>query len=127
MKKKKKGFSKKLLIADYVVTAVLVVAYFVCVSLNGVYIIDATNKLIATGLDPSIVTIATPFNLDGFATFFSIWISQLAISSYAYYSLVKRERKMEMPMMLLEDLPKEIKDELDMTTIITTVLGCTND
>lgn len=127
MKKKKKGFSKKLLIADYTVTAVLLVAYFICVILNGIYLIDATNRLASMGLDPSLVTIATPFNLEGFVTFFSIWISQLAISSYAYYSLVKRERKMEMPMMLLEDLPKEIKDELDMTTIITTVLGCTND
>lgn len=127
MKTKKKGFSKKMLIADYVVTAVLVVAYFVCVSLNGVYIINTTNELIAMGFDPSLVTIMVPFDLDGFPTFFSIWIGQLAISSYAYYSLVKRERKMEMPMMLLENLPKEIKDELDMTTIITTVLGCTND
>ena len=29
--KKKKGFSKKLLIADYVVAAILMVAFFICV------------------------------------------------------------------------------------------------
>ena len=125
--KKKKGFSKKLLIADYTVTAILVVAFFICVALNGIYIMDATDKLIAMGLDPSLVTLQTPYNLDGFGTFFSAWITQLGVSSYAYYSLVKRERKMEMPMMLLENLPKEIKDQLDMNSIITTVLSCTND
>lgn len=124
MKKKKKGFSKKLLVADYTVTSVLLVAYFICVAINGIYLIDATNKLIAMGVDPSLITITTPFSLDGFVTFFSIWIGQLAISSYAYYSLVKRERKMEMPMILLENLPQDIKEKIDMTQIITTILSC---
>lgn len=127
MKNKKKGFSKKLLIADYAVAIVLIAAYFICVTLNGFYVIDVTSRLVEMEMDISMITISPPFNLDGFGTFLSVWITQLGISSYAYYSLVKRERKMEMPMMLLEDLPKEIKDELDMTTIITTVLGCTND
>lgn len=127
MNKKKKGFSKKLLIADYTVTVILIVAFFICAISNGIYTIDATNKLIEMGMDVSMVMINPPFNLDGFGVFFSTWIAQLGVSSYAYYSLVKRERKMEMPMMLLEDLPQDIKDNLDMTTIITTVLSCTND
>lgn len=127
MNKKKKGFSKKLLIADYAVTVALIVAFFICAILNGIYTIDATNKLIEMGMDVSMITINPPFNLDGFGVFFSTWIAQLAISSYAYYSLVKRERKMEMPMMLLEDLPEDIKKDLNMTEIITTVLTCTND
>ena len=127
MNKKKKGFSKKLLIADYTVTIILIVAFFICAISNGLYTIDAMNKLIEMGIDVSMTTITPPFNLDGFGIFFSTWIAQLGISSYAYYSLVKRERKMEMPMMLLENLPKEIKDNLNMTEIITTVLTCTND
>lgn len=125
--KKPKGFSKKLLIADYSVTAILVVAFFICVVLNGIYTMETTNNLISMGIDVSYVAITVPFNLDGFVTFFTAWIAQLGISSYAYYSLVKRERKMEMPMMLLENLPQDIKDKLDMTSIITTVLSCTND
>lgn len=127
MNKKPKGFSKKLLIADYVVTAILVVAFFICTIINGTYVIETTNKLIEAGIDVSMVTINAPLSLDGFGTFFSAWIGQLAVSSYAYYSLVKRERKMEMPMMLLENLPEDIKENLNMTDIITTVLTSTND
>ena len=127
MKKQKKGFSKKLLIADYTVTTILIVAFFICVIFNGVYTTNTINRLVEVGLDPSYITIVPPFNLDGFGVFFGAWTAQLGVSSYAYYSLVKRERKMEMPMKLLEDLPQDIKERLDMTTIITTVLSCTND
>ena len=127
MNKKPKGFSKKLLIADYTVTVVLIVAFFICAIFNGFYTIDAMNKLIEMGMDASMVTITPPFNLDGLGVFFSAWISQLGVSSYAYYSLVKRERKMEMPMMLLEDVPDNIKEQINLTEIITTVLTCTND
>lgn len=125
--KKKKGFSKKLLIADYTVTIILIIAFFVCTILNGFYTIESTNKLVELGMDSSIATSTLPFNLDGFGVFFSAWIAQLGVSSYAYYSLVKRERKMEMPMMLLENLPQDIKEQIDMTQIITSVLSCTDD
>ena len=127
MNKKKKGFSKKLLIADYTVTVVLIVAFFICAIFNGIYAINSINKLIEMGIDVSMITITPPFNLDGFGVFFSTWIAQLGVSSYAYYSLVKRERKMEMPMMLIEDLPNDIKEQINLTEIITTVLTCTND
>lgn len=126
-KKHKKGFSKKLLIADYTVTVVLIVAFFICVVLNGIYTTQTTNELIALGMDTSMHTINAPFNLDGFGVFFSAWIAQLGVSSYAYYSLVKRERKIEMPMKLLEELPQDIKESVDMTSIITTVLTCMDD
>ena len=127
MIKKPKGFSKKLLIADYTVTVVLIVAFFICSIANGVYIMNATNEFVALGHDISMITITPPFNLDGFGVFFSAWIGQLAISSYAYYSLVKRERKIEMPMKMLETIPNDIKERLDMTSIFETVLTNTND
>ena len=127
MKNKKRGFSKNLLIADYVVTVVLIVALFICSIANGVYIMNTTKELVALGHDVSMITITPPFNLDGFGVFFSTWIGQLAISSYAYYSLVKRERKIEMPMKMLETIPDDIKDRLDMTSIFETVLTNTND
>lgn len=127
MKNKKRGFSKNLLIADYVVTVVLIVALFICSIANGVYIMNTTKELVALGHDISMITITPPFNLDGFGVFFSAWIGQLAISSYAYYSLVKRERKIEMPMKMLETIPDDIKDRLDMTSIFEAVLTNTND
>lgn len=127
MKNKKRGFSKNLLIADYVVTVVLIMALFICSIANGVYIMNTTKELVALGHDVSMITITPPFNLDGFGVFFSAWIAQLGISSYAYYSLVKRERKIEMPMKMLETIPDDIKDRLDMTSIFETVLTNTND
>ena len=127
MKNKKRGFSKNLLIADYVVTVVLIVALFICSIANGMYIMNTTKELVALGHDNSMITITPPFNLDGFGVFFSAWIAQLGISSYAYYSLVKRERKIEMPMKMLETIPDDIKDRLDMTSIFETVLTNTND
>lgn len=127
MKTKKRGFSKNLLIADYAVTVVLIVVFFICAIANGVYIMNTTKEFIALGYDISMITITPPFSLDGFGVFFSAWTAQLAISSYAYYSLVKRERKIEMPMKLLETIPDDIKDRLDMTSIFETVLTNTND
>ena len=127
MKNKKRGFSKNLLIVDYVVTVVLIVALFICSIANGMYIMNTTKELVALGHDISMITITPPFNLDGFGVFFSAWIAQLGISSYAYYSLVKRERKIEMPMKMLETIPDDIKDRLDMTSIFETVLTNTND
>ena len=125
--KKKKGFGKKLLIADYIIAVLLVVAFFICTYINGTYIMETMNKLIEMGIDVSATSIAPPFDLDIFGVFLSTWIIQLGVSSGAYYVLVKSERKMELPMKLLNDLPEDIKDKIDTTQIITTVLSCTNN
>jgi hypothetical protein len=127
MKKKKKGFSKKLLIADYAVTFIFIAAFFICTYLNGVYVLETTNKLIEMGMDVSAVTLTMPFNLDGFGMFFTAWITQLGVSSYAYYSMAKSEHKIELPLKLLEDLPEDIKKQIDMTSVITTVLTSTDN
>ena len=125
--KKKKGFSKKLLIADYVIAIVLVMAFFICIYINGTYTMDTMNKLIEMGYDVSLVNISPPFNLDIFGIFLSTWIVQLGVSSGAYYMMAKSEHKVELPMALLNDLPQDIKEQVDMTQIITSVLSCTDN
>ena len=125
--KKKKGFSKKLLIADYIIAIILMVAFFVCAYINGVYSMETMNTLIEIGMDVSMVTVTPPFNLDIFGVFMSTWIIQLGVSSGAYYVLVKSEHKMELPMELINDLPQDIKEQIDMNQIITTVLSCTDN
>jgi hypothetical protein len=125
--KKKKGFSKKLLIADYIIAIVLVVVFFICVFVNGSYTMETTNKLIESGADISMATITPPFNLDVFGVFLSIWIAQLGVSSGAYYVLVKSERKVELPIKLLNELPQDIKEQVNITEIITSVLSNTNN
>lgn len=123
--KKRKGFSKKLLIADYVIAIALVLVFFVCTYINGTYIMETMDKLINMGVDASMITITPPFNLDMFGIFLSTWIIQLGVSSGAYYVLIKTEHKMELPMELINDLPQDIKDQVDMTEIITSVLSST--
>ena len=125
--KKKKGFSKKLLIADYIIAVILMVAFFICVYINGTYSMETTNRLIEMGADVSMVTIAPPFNLDIFGVFLSIWVAQLGVSSAAYYVLIKSEHKIELPIQLLNDLPQDVKEQVDMTQIITSVLSCTDN
>ena len=125
--KKKKGFSKKLLIADYVIAVVLVAVFFICTYINGAYTMETMNRMIEMGMDVSMVTITPPFNLDIFGIFLSTWIVQLGVSSGAYYMMAKSEHKVELPMQLVNDLPQDIKEQVDMTQIITTVLSCTNN
>ena len=127
MNTNKKGFSKKLLILDYSIAAILLVAFFICHIVNGLYCINATNELIQMGVDISMISITAPFNLDIFGILLGTWITQLAISSTAYYVLVKSERKVQLPMMLINDLPQDIKENVDMTQIITTVLTSTDN
>lgn len=125
--KQKKGFSKKLLIADYVIAVILVAVFFVCTYINGVYTMETTNTLIEMGVDVSTIAIVPPFNLDIFGIFLSTWIIQLGVSSGAYYMMAKSEHKIELPMALVNDLPQDIKEQVDMTEIITTVLSSTDN
>ena len=124
--KRKKGFSKKLLIADYIIAVMLVVAFIVCSCINGNYIMDVTDKLIEMGMDVSTMTITPPFDLNVFGIFISTWIVQLGVSSGAYYVLVKTEHKIELPIQLLNGLPSDIKEQVDLTQVITSVLSCTD-
>lgn len=125
--KKKMGFSKKLLIADYVIAIFLVIAFFVCTYINGTYVMETTDKLIEIEMGTSIIDIAPPFDLDMFGVFLSTWIVQLGLSSGAYYVLIKSEHKMELPIQLLNDLPQDVKEQVDLTQIITSVLSNTDN
>ena len=126
-KKKKKGFSKKLLIADYVIAVILVMVFFICTCINGAYTMQITNKLIEMGVDTSMISVSPPFNLDMFGILLGTWIVQLGVSSGAYYVLIKSEHKMELPIRLINDLPKDIKERVDVTQIIISVLSSTDN
>lgn len=87
-------FSKKLLIADYVILIMLMLLFFVPY-------IDKTNL--------AIVIVA--------------WVAQLAISSGCYYWKAKAENLVKMPILLLEDLPSDMRERADPNQIIASVLG----
>lgn len=81
---KKMEFSKKLLIADYAILALMVAAFFVF-NLNGH---DTGNCSIVV----------------------SAWIAQVAISTGAYYWKAKAENLVKLPLLLLVvELPKDIR------------------
>lgn len=96
-KKPKLCFSKKLLIADYLIL-VLMIAAFMYFNFTGK---DTTNLAIVIGA----------------------WIAQLAVSSGCYYWKAKCENLVKMPIQMLKDLPEDMKEKADPNQIIASVLG----
>ena len=87
-------FSKKLLIADYVILALLLLLFLV------------------PGIDKA-----------SLAMVLVAWIAQIAISSGAYYWKSKSENLIKLPMQLLKDLPEDMREKADPNSIIASVLG----
>ena len=123
-----KEFSKKLLLADYIVALVLIIGFFVCVALNGFYVRETIDAMVNNGIDISYLT-STPqlYSLDGFGILLGAWIIQLGVSSGAYYMMCKSDHKVQLPMILLNDIPDDIKDKLDLTQIVTTLLSTSDN
>lgn len=90
-------FSKKLLIADYVILGVMVIALFVLIVMGK----DATEWAVAT----------------------AAWIAQIGISTGAYYWKAKGENLVKLPILLLKDLPDDMRERADPNAIIASVLG----
>lgn len=122
-----KEFSKKLLFADYIIAITLIVGFFICVVLNGSYAKELCTSMINSGIDISYSSIPQLYNLDGFGILLGSWILQLGVSSGAYYMMSKSDHKIQLPMAMLNTMPDEIKSQLDMNQIITTVLSTTDN
>ena len=122
-----KEFSKKLLFADYIIAIALILGFLICVALNGAYTKEIYTSMINSGIDISYSSIPQLYNLDGFGVLLGVWITQLGLSSAAYYLMSKSDHKIQLPMKLLNDIPDDIKTQLDMTQVITTVLSTTDN
>lgn len=96
-KKAKMEFSKKLLIADYVILAVMIVVFLIFTFLEK----DTTNCAVVIGA----------------------WIAQIAISSGFYYWKAKSENLIKMPLYLFNDLPSDMRGRADPNQIIASALG----
>lgn len=90
-------FSKKLMVADYVILAVFIIGLFVLIVLDR----NATEWAIATGA----------------------WIAQVGISTGAYYWKAKGENLVKLPIFLLKDLPDDMREKADPNSIIASVMG----
>lgn len=122
-----KEFSKKLLFADYIIAIVLIFGFLICVALNGAYAKELYVSMINSGIDISYSSIPQLYNLDGFGILLGTWIIQLGVSSGAYYMMSKSDHKIQLPMAMLNTMPDEVKEQLDMTQVITTVLSTTDN
>lgn len=122
-----KEFSKKLLLADYLVAFALIAGYFLCIYINGNYAKDTIESMLSLGIDIAYTSVPQVYNLDGFGILLSTWIIQLGISSGAYYVMCKSDHKIQLPMRLINEMPEELKNQVDMTTIITTVLSTSDN
>ncbi len=122
-----RAFSKKLLITDYIVSLLLIAGFFICVALNGIYTKEICNTLLNSGLDISYSSIPQFYSLDGFGILLGAWITQLGLSSGAYYLMSRSDHKIQLPMRMLETMPDDIKSQLDFNQVITTVLSTTDN
>lgn len=122
-----KEFSKKLLFADYIIAIALILGFFICVALNGAYAKEMYAAMLNSGIDISYSSIPQLYNLDGFGILLGVWITQLGLSSASYYLMSKSDHKIQLPMAMLNTMPDEIKAQLDMTQVVTTVLSTTDN
>ena len=51
------------------------------------------------------------------------WVAQLGISSGCYYWKAKAENLRKMPIQMLDEIPKDMRDRADPNQIIASVLG----
>lgn len=91
-------FSKKLLIADYAILIGLILLFLV----------------------PSI-------DKSNLAIVLCAWIAQVGISTATYYWKAKNENLIKLPIVLLADLPEDMRGRIDPTQIIIAVLGMGNN
>lgn len=122
-----KAFSKKLLFADYIIAIALIIGFFICVALNGTYTKEIYAVMINSGIDISYSSIPQLYNLDNFSILLGVWITQLGLSSGAYYLMSRSDHKIQLPMAMLNTMPDEIKSQLDINQIVTTVLSTTDN
>lgn len=57
-----------------------------------------------------------------FITLAVAWIAQVGISSMAYYWKAKTENRIKVPFKVVESLPEDVRDKIDLTQIITTII-----
>ena len=58
-----------------------------------------------------------------FTTIIVAWIAQIGISSGAYYWKAKSENRTKIPFKVIESMPQEMQEKINLTEIITTIIN----
>ena len=123
----KQPFSKKLLYLDYLIMGILILGYFICLVINSLYADNFLKLAISSVYDLSSIVVPTLINMDSYVTFMTAWIAQVGVSSAAYYVMTRSDHKIELPMRMINTLPDDIKEQVDMNELITFVLQNTEN
>lgn len=57
-----------------------------------------------------------------FTTIACAWVAQIGISSGAYYWKTKSDNRTKVPFKVIENLPEDMRKEIDLTQIITSII-----
>lgn len=57
-----------------------------------------------------------------FTTIIVAWIAQLGISTAAYYWKAKNENRTKVPLKVIESLPADVREQINLTEIITAII-----
>lgn len=117
-------FSKKLLCLDYMVAFLLILIQVFFTIKNAEYMATAQALLMESG---SCATLIYPYDTSVITQILSFWIAQLGVSTTAYYIMCKSDHKIQLPIRLIRTLPADIKEQVNMDQLITTVLTSTNN
>lgn len=86
-------------------------------------LMDRDYKILAVMLVVLVVLIIFDRNAAEWAVATAAWIAQIAISTGAYYWKSKSENLVKLPILLLKDLPEDMRERADPNQIISAVLG----
>lgn len=57
-----------------------------------------------------------------FVSIICAWIVQLGISSAAYYWKAKNDNRTKVPFKVIESLPENMREQIDLTQVITSII-----
>lgn len=57
-----------------------------------------------------------------FTTIIVAWVANVGISTGAYYWKTKSDNRVKVPLKVIESLPKSIRQELDLTQIVVSII-----
>ena len=62
------------------------------------------------------------FQTVDFTSIVVAWIAQIGISSTAYYWKAKNENRTKVPLKVIKSLPKDMREQVDLTQVITSII-----
>ena len=86
-------------------------------------LMDRDYKILAVMLIVEVILIIFDRNVTEWSIATAAWIAQIAISTGAYYWKAKSENLVKLPILLLKDLPEDMRERADPNQIISAVVG----